>query len=149
MNQHLALCRPVGGFSVEYLVRFLQSETGKRSLLRLERGATKAGLGLDDIRAVPVPFPPITEQFEICRVVDDLLTVATEVESVSRRSLRDASTLRQSILKLAFEGRLVPQDPNDEPASVLLERIRASRKSEKPATNRPRKRKSRQGSLDL
>ena len=45
-------------------------------------------------------------------------------------SLDDAVALRQSVLKRAFEGRLVPQDPNDEPASVLLESIRAKREAE-------------------
>ena len=49
------------------------------------------------------------------------------MEAVIRTNLRRAARLRQSILEKAFRGELVPQDPNDEPASVLLERIRAER----------------------
>ena len=48
---------------------------------------------------------------------------------IAWESLKEAERLRQSILKRAFEGKLVPQDPNDEPASVLLERIKLSKKS--------------------
>jgi len=50
-----------------------------------------------------------------------------EAEKVVEQSLRQAERLRQSILKSAFEGKLVPQDPNDEPAEKLLERIRAEK----------------------
>ena len=58
-------------------------------------------------------------------------------------SLQQAERLRQSILKRAFYGELVPQDPNDEPASVLLERIRAQREAEQAAASASKKRPER------
>ena len=70
------------------------------------------------------PPAPGMEQERIAAEVDRLLTVASEVEADTRRDIMRLHRLRQSILKWAFEGRLVDQDPNDEPASVLLDRIR-------------------------
>ena len=106
-------------------------------------------LTLEKLRRVPVAIPPAEEQRAVADLVSGILREIEGASTILENATKGASTLRQSILKLAFEGRLVPQDPNDEPASVLLERIRASRKAEKPATKRPRKPKSRQGSLDL
>ena len=57
------------------------------------------------------------------------LSVVEQLEAAIARSLQRAARLRQAVLKRAFEGRLVPQDPNDEPASVLLERIRREREA--------------------
>ncbi len=74
-----------------------------------------------------LPIPPLAEQRRIVAEVERRLSVADAFGQVIERSLKRAERLRQAVLKLAFEGRLVPQDPNDEPASVLLERIRAER----------------------
>ncbi len=129
INQHVALARPdVGKVLPRYLAIYLSGkENGQKQLKNLQRGATKVGLGLDDIKSVRFPLPPLSDQALIVAEIESRLSVCDKLEESIARSLEQAGALRQSILKKAFEGRLVPQDPYDEPASVLLERIRAER----------------------
>ena len=98
-------------------------------------------------------MPPLVEQEQIVSVVEEQFSSCDNFEDVIERRLEYAQALRQSILKAAFAGKLVPQDPNDEPASVLLERIRAERAARpKPARGRRggwRKRNSDQFDLPL
>lgn len=86
-----------------------------------------ASINLTKLKAFPVPIPPSQEQRRIVADVERRLSVVDELERLIERGLKRAERLRQSILKSAFEGKLVLQDPNDEPASVLLERIRTER----------------------
>ncbi|KTS75229.1 specificity determinant HsdS [Pseudomonas oryzihabitans] len=72
-------------------------------------------------------MPPICEQKEIVHRVEQLFAFADQLESRVKAAQTRIDRLAQSILAKAFRGELVPQDPNDEPASVLLERIKAQR----------------------
>jgi type I restriction enzyme S subunit len=84
-------------------------------------------LTLELCRDLPLPIAPESEQQEIVAFVEAAAIEAVNASGAIDTALARAARLRQSILKYAFEGKLVPQDPNDEPASVLLERIRATR----------------------
>jgi type I restriction enzyme S subunit len=93
-------------------------------------------LSVRKIASLPVPLPPTAEQRRIVAEVDRRLSLADAVERTVAEGLAKAKRLRQAILKRAFEGKLVPQDPNDEPASVLLERIRQTKGATPPAARR-------------
>ncbi|TNB47115.1 hypothetical protein FF124_13105 [Martelella lutilitoris] len=92
-----------------------------------EKGVAVRHLHLEDIRKMPLPLYGVEEQAEITRILDDRLSAADALEAEIDAGLNRADVLRQSILKQAFSGKLVPQDPNDEPAADLLARIKAEK----------------------
>jgi type I restriction enzyme S subunit len=118
-----------------YLRYYLVSPVGRRLLTANMSGTAIRRIVLRRIKQVAIAFPPLAEQHRIVAEVERRLSVVDELETVVDRSLKRAERLRQSILKHAFEGKLVAQDPNDEPASVLLERIRAERAAQEHARN--------------
>jgi len=89
-----------------------------------------ASISLTTLKSLPVPVPPAAEQQRIAAEVERQLSLIEASEAEVERGLEKAVSLRRAILQAAFEGRLVPQDPEDEPAAVLLERIAAARASE-------------------
>jgi len=89
----------------------------------------QASINQQDVLATNVPLPPYEEQSKIASEIEHLLSIIEESDSQIEANLKRAARLRQSILKRAFEGKLVPQDPNDEPAGKLLERIRCARET--------------------
>ena len=98
-----------------------------------QNAASSAGqnnVSLSLIHTMPIPLPPFAEQQRIVAEVERRLSVVQQADATVEANLARAERLRQSILKQAFSGRLVPQDPDDESASVLLERIRAEREAE-------------------
>ncbi|MFK7988814.1 MAG: restriction endonuclease subunit S [Sandaracinaceae bacterium] len=113
---------------VAYLLREMNSNTGVPTL------------GKAFLERLPVPLPPRTEQSAIAARVRGIDARAECVGDAAEDGRRVARTLDAAVLAKAFRGELVPQDPNDEPASVLLERIRAQRQAEKPK-NKPRRKR--------
>ncbi len=90
-------------------------------------GVGRPRLNLGEIKNIVIPLPPIEEQKIISGEIERSLSITYKVEDAIKANIKRSEFLRQSILKRALEGKLVPQDPNDEPASVLLERIKAER----------------------
>ena len=87
---------------------------------------------------ITIPVCSSEEQTKICHEIESCLSVADKIEESISQSLKQAEALRQSILKKAFSGELVPQDPNDEPAEKLLARIRTERTVQTPLRSRRR-----------
>jgi type I restriction enzyme S subunit len=114
-----------------YVVKYLISARAQERIQHRVVDVARANLSLSDIKAITLPLPPLAEQRRIVEEIERRLSVVHALERSVEANLARAERLRQAILKKAFEGHLVPQDPNDEPASVLLERIRSSRKAAK------------------
>jgi len=130
------------GVIAAFVQAYLTSAEGKRRLTSNAKWAVnQASINQQDVGATPVPLPPIAEQRRIVEAVGEQLSRSHSITAVSQTSNVRAARLRQSILKWAFEGKLVEQDPNDEPASVLLERIKAEHQA---ASAKP-KRKEKKG----
>jgi type I restriction enzyme S subunit len=114
----------------EYLEIAMNAPSVLGQLYYMKTGNVNSGVNLTQARLleIMVPVPPITIQERIVNAVDRCLSLAGSTEQSVLADIKRADRLRQSILKHAFEGKLVPQDPADEPASVVLERIRRDRK---------------------
>jgi type I restriction enzyme S subunit len=106
----------------------------------VKTSAGQHGIAGSDIKRTPIPLPPRIEQERICALVERCSETSASMWAAGAAEARRSAALRQSILKAAFSGQLVPQDPHDEPAAKLLERIAAERVAA-PAI-RKRKKKS-------
>ncbi|OLK72020.1 type I restriction modification protein subunit S [Xanthomonas oryzae pv. oryzae] len=103
-----------------------------------DRTAGQSGVNKPFLERYPVFLPEIEEQAEIVRRVEQLFAYAEQLEAKVAAAQQRIDALTQSLLAKAFRGELVPQDPSDEPASVLLDRIRA-RRAAAPKPKRGRK----------
>ncbi|MCG9578490.1 restriction endonuclease subunit S [Vibrio tubiashii] len=100
----------------------------KESLFKFGRGSTHTTVYFPEWLALHISLPPLQEQKEIVRLVDQYFAFADTIEAQVKKAQARVDNLTQSILVKAFRGELVPQDPNDEPADKLLERIAQARK---------------------
>ena len=129
VSQHVALLRMVNFDLARFVHMCLVNPASARgSLTKQAYGAGKPGLNLEQVASTCIPLPCLSE----IAVIIQCLASENSKSAAKAESLEDAVKLSESqqknILKAAFSGELVPQDPNDEPATVLLERIRNQRK---------------------
>lgn len=119
------------GICRQFILLYLRSRVGRLEIMKRSTGNQESmrNIGQDRVSAIIFPLCSLFEQNEIVRILDEQFEAIEQNEKEIDSALKRIEALRQSVLKKAFSGKLVPQDPNDEPASVLLERIREERRS--------------------
>ena len=109
-----------------YLYWFLKSKTD--SFRKIDQGAAQPNLNTDLIKSIPIPLPPLTEQKRIIKEIKRWFSLINQIDQNKSDLQTIIKQAKSKILDLAIHGKLVPQDPNDEPASELLKRINPSTK---------------------
>lgn len=144
INQAIAIFRAVDGVEPWFVCRYLLSPVAQRWLkARAKTTAGQTNLTLEVCRSLPVPLPPQDEQQALLISLEAAMSAVVSQAQAIETSLKQSTAQRQNILRAAFTGQLVPQDPSDEPASALLARIRAERAA-RQAVGKPRGRKARE-----
>ena len=143
INQAIAaiVLEPAAQSCKAYLKAFLLDSYEK--MRAQASGGVQPNLNLQIVKAIALPLPPCSEQAEITQLLDGQFDQISQQQIAVQVSLQQSTAQRQNILRAAFSGQLVPQDPHDEPASVLLERIRAERAAQ-GAVKKPRGRKAKE-----
>jgi type I restriction enzyme S subunit len=111
----------------KYLACFLSTRVAYHQLVNEIHGATRPRINTTQLKSCWIPYCSVEEQRQIVSEIESRLSVADKIEETITQSLKQAEALRQSILKKAFEGKLIPQDPSDEPVEKLLARIRTEK----------------------
>ena len=136
-QNHLIKCRPVLRQMGRFILYWFLSPRGRRVII--DKASSTSGLytlSISKVSSLPIPVPSLAEQQRIVEEIESRFSVLDELEKAVDQGLQRAEVLRQSILKKAFEGRLLSEaelaavrnDPEYEPADMMLERIRAEGK---------------------
>lgn len=131
INQAICAIQPYEGVNAKYLFYYLSSY--RKKFLNARKGGAQPNISQEIVKAAMVPLAPTAEQLRIITKVEELFSfldagmASLERVQGQKNNLGLANLLRQSVLNHAYKGKLVPQDPNDEPAEKILERIKAER----------------------
>lgn len=125
IQNHLHRLRPYDRIYTKfyYYIMYLYKANGRIN----GNGIGLQGLSSNALHNIIVPVPPVEEQKRIIDSIDSVLSLIEQIESHKQSLSSQIDNIKSKILDLAIRGKLVPQDPNDEPASILLERIRAEK----------------------
>jgi len=121
-HAHVLSCR--GEIPLEFVSYYINSI----NLAQWISGTAQPKLNQNNMNKIPVPLPPLNEQKRIVAKIEESLSIIEKNEKLVDSLLLQYSQIKNSILKQAFKGKLVPQDPNDKPAQILLEKIQQERK---------------------
>lgn len=145
---YLIRVRLLPGVLPEFVASCLNSQFGKLWIRRVvNQTVGQANVNGSKLAAFAFPLPPLAEQEEIARAIGAADRAISSLHAKIEQHVTGSRALRQAVLRSAFTGRLVPQNPTDEPASALLARIAADRKN-RESRARPRRSRGRVGSVD-
>jgi type I restriction enzyme S subunit len=136
LGPNIGMARPYFNLDSKFIEIFLQSAFGKNLMMSAVKAVAQPSLSMRTIRQAPIAFPSFEEQHQIVQEIESRLSVCDKLEESISKSLEKAKSLRQSILKKAFEGTLLSEEeiaafkaaPDYETASVLLEKIKKEKK---------------------
>ena len=128
VNQHVIIIRLVNPELRKYLHDVITSPYIQEQILSRQVGSGRGGLSAETLSTFLIPLPPMNEQVSIIKKLQDCISYTLTIADAQRSVSDLVSATKSKILDLAIRGKLVPPDPNDEPASVLLERICAEKK---------------------
>ena len=124
LGQRTVLIRPLKGFVYSLLLTyFINAPLSRKSLISKAVGSTAAHVNMEVIRPFRIPLPPLQEQIRIVKEVERLFTIINSIEIEQIELENKISMMKRRVLELAISGKLVPQDPTDESAEVLLKRV--------------------------
>ena len=128
VNSSILVVRPLKLIYPRYLFYYFKAPIFQKIVRDKIKGTAVPHLFQRDIKKFQINIAPLNEQKRIVSKIESIFGNIDSIEKQVNDAVRSLNTLKQSVLKLAFEGKLVPQDPNDEPASVLLEKIKLQKK---------------------
>ena len=118
---------PSKEFNQEFMMYQLMSPKFQRRVNKLASGSTRKRISKGNLINIPIYLPPLSEQSRIAAKIAQLFALLRKVESYTQQYAELQTLLKSKVLNLAMRGKLVKHDPNDEPASVLLEKIKAEK----------------------
>jgi type I restriction enzyme S subunit len=124
VNQHVCIIRTGWWMVPAYLSYFLNSPYGQDQIYATQSGVTREALNYTQVRSLQVPLAPLREQQRLVAKIEEFFSLAYKAEAAVKKAREKVQKIEQSVLAKAFRGELVPQDPSDEPASILLQRIK-------------------------
>ncbi|MEW4454577.1 restriction endonuclease subunit S [Bremerella sp. JC817] len=145
LGQRMMVMRPTLEITASFVMNWLNSPYVFLDRVKSKiQGAASPHINVGEVKRFPVPVPSSLEQARIAIAIQEGMELIDNVEQHQSFSEKELVRLDQSILAKAFRGELVPQDPNDEPASVLLDRIREQREAAGKKAKKPVRRKRKQ-----
>lgn len=124
ITQHIVRVSVDPSYNRDYVMWAIRSPSCQQWLSDATRGVALRGVNVEDFRRMPIPMALRKEQDDIARILKELFGWTDQAEDSVQESLKRTNVLEQSLLAKAFKGELLSQDPNDEPATVLLENKR-------------------------